>query len=280
MVNSVAAQKGWTIFTADVSQAFLGGLTFEQAAQIKGEVQRQVQFKVPPGIVAVLKQLSGYEDYDPMTEVLNMLRCAFGVKDAPRLWQVVLFKALLQCGLKPLQSDEKLYIMYNDGEMQMILSSHVDDLKGAASEEARAKLIKALEYEFGKLKANVGNFECVGIMHQQDPTTKEIWTHQMHYIQQLIEIDEDEISFANDEELVSDKMHTLFMSLVGGMAWLTLTCPCICIYAVFLQRCNKAFTVGHVKSANRLLRWMKKNKAKLGVKFNKLRGPLETYGHI
>ena len=106
VVNSVAAQKGWTIFTADVSQAFLRGLTFEQAAQIKGEVQRQVQFEVPPRSVAVLKQLSGYEDYDPMTEVLNMLRCGFGLKDAPRLWQVVLVKALLQCGLKPLQSDE------------------------------------------------------------------------------------------------------------------------------------------------------------------------------
>ena len=36
LVNSVAAQHGWTLFTADVSQAFLRGLTFEQAAKLKG----------------------------------------------------------------------------------------------------------------------------------------------------------------------------------------------------------------------------------------------------
>ena len=33
LVNSVAAQHRWPLFTADVSQAFLRGLTFEQAAQ-------------------------------------------------------------------------------------------------------------------------------------------------------------------------------------------------------------------------------------------------------
>ena len=49
LVNSVAAQQGWTLFTADVSQAFLRGLTFEQAAKMKDEVQRDVQFTVPPG---------------------------------------------------------------------------------------------------------------------------------------------------------------------------------------------------------------------------------------
>ena len=60
MVNSVAAQYGWPLFTADVSQAFLRGLTFEQAAQLKDEVQRDVQFTVPPGSVNILKKLPGY----------------------------------------------------------------------------------------------------------------------------------------------------------------------------------------------------------------------------
>ncbi len=33
IVNSVAVQRGWQLFTADVSQAFLRGLTFKEAAQ-------------------------------------------------------------------------------------------------------------------------------------------------------------------------------------------------------------------------------------------------------
>ena len=55
LVNSVAAQYKWPLFTADVSQAFLRGLTFEQAAQLKDEVHRDVQFTVPPGSVNILK---------------------------------------------------------------------------------------------------------------------------------------------------------------------------------------------------------------------------------
>ena len=50
------------MFIADVSQAFLRGLTFEQAAQLKDEVHRDVQFTVPPGSVSMLKRLPGYQD--------------------------------------------------------------------------------------------------------------------------------------------------------------------------------------------------------------------------
>ena len=57
LVNSVAAQQGWALLTADVSQAFLRGLTLEQAANTKDEVQRDVQFTVPPGSVPILQQL-------------------------------------------------------------------------------------------------------------------------------------------------------------------------------------------------------------------------------
>jgi len=83
LVNSVAAQHGWPLFTADVSQAFLRGLTFDQAAQLKDEVHRDVQFTVPPGSVNILKRLPGYQDFNPLTEVLRMLRCGFGVKICP-----------------------------------------------------------------------------------------------------------------------------------------------------------------------------------------------------
>ena len=35
VINSVAVQKGWSIFSADVSQAFLRGLSFDEAAKRK-----------------------------------------------------------------------------------------------------------------------------------------------------------------------------------------------------------------------------------------------------
>ena len=98
-MNSEAVQHGWTIFTADVSQAFLRGMTFQEAAKLQGESQRDVQFVVPPGSVPLLQQLPGFSDFDASIEVLQMLRCGFGLKDAPRLWQKALNTVLLDAGL-------------------------------------------------------------------------------------------------------------------------------------------------------------------------------------
>ena len=66
----------------------------------------------------------------------------------------------------------------------------------------------------------------------------------------------------------------MFMSLVGALAWLVLTMPAICVYVAYLQRHTKAPTLGHVRRGNRLLRWIRRNKARLGVWFRKLQGPL------
>ena len=57
-----SGRRVWPLFTVDVSQAFLRGLTFEQAAQLKDEVRRDVQFTVPPGSWHILLQLPGFED--------------------------------------------------------------------------------------------------------------------------------------------------------------------------------------------------------------------------
>ena len=67
----------------------------------------------------------------------------------------------------------------------MILELNVDDLKGAGEEAYRLRLIKALEAKFEKLKVKLQTFECIGVMHEQDPRTKGIWAPQQHYVPQL-----------------------------------------------------------------------------------------------
>ena len=95
----MVAQNRREIFIADVSQAFLSGFTFEQTAQMKDEVRREVQFTVPPGSVDMLKKLPGFENFNAMLEVLRLLRCGFGLKDAPRLWNKLLTEELKKIGL-------------------------------------------------------------------------------------------------------------------------------------------------------------------------------------
>ena len=111
-------------------------------------------------------------------------------------------------------------------------------------------------------------------MHEQNPQTFEAWTHQQHYVPQINEIPVDTKAMVPDEQLADDDMKHLFMSLVGAMTWLILTMPAICIYVAYLQRQTQSPTLGHVRRANRLLRWIRSNKQRLGVWFRRLRPPL------
>ena len=91
---------------------------------------------------------------------------------------------------------------------------------------------------------------------------------------QIKEIPCDLKALVSNETLADEDMTALFMSLVGALAWLVLTMPAICVYVAYLQRHTKAPTLGHVRRGNRLLRWIRRNKTRLGVWFRKLQGPL------
>ena len=273
LVNMMCAQKRWTLFSADISQAFLRGLTFEQIEQMEGEIHREVQMTLPPGSVQVLRQIEGYEDFNEVTEVLRMLRGGFGLKDAPRLWQKMLQMVLERTGVVSLTIEAKLYVLRKDGQIRLVMSSHVDDLKGGGDDETRTLILTCLEKEFGKLKVQYGTFECIGIMHEQDKDTKEIWTHQRHYIPQLKAIPEEAYCTAKPEDLVSEVTHASFRSLLGGIAWLTLTMLPICIYVASLQRKSQGPTVKDIKECNRLLRWIRLHAKEMGIRFIHLPEP-------
>ena len=238
----------------------------------------------------MLRQLPGFENFNALLEVLRLLRCGFGLKDAPRLWNKLLKEELKKIGLRPLQSDPELYVWHvseptrrptsgasapaGAGRLVLIISTHVDDLKGAGEEKYRQIFLKTLEARFGALKIKQRCFECVGVMHEHDPKTFEIWTHQGHYVPQIKEIPCDLKALVSDETPADEDMTAMFMSLVGALAWLVLTMPAICVYVAYLQRHTKAPTLGHVRRGNRLLRWIRRNKTRLGVWFRKLQGPL------
>ena len=276
IVNFMVVQKQWRLFSADVGQAFLRGLSFKQIQEMDGEVHRDVQFTVPPGSVPILQTLTGYEDFDPINEVLAMLRAGFGLKDAPRLWQKKLQQVLEKIGCRSLCADSKLYILIQNGKLVLIMSSHVDDLKGGGTQEARELVLGELMKMFdGELKIQLDKFECLGIMHEQCPKTLEIWTHQQHYVQQLKPINVDAYVMADLQSEVSDQTRQSFQSLLGGVAWMTQTCIAICIYVAYLQRKGKAPTVKDVRSLNRLLGWIKRMGTKLGIRYRRLVGPIK-----
>ena len=101
-----------------------------------------------------------------------MVKGGFGLKDAPRMWREKLHKLLVDFGMKALQSDRSIYCLWTQDKddiysLVVILSTHVDDLKGGGEEEYVNRLIKHLEGHFGKGKTDYKNFEHCGVVHAQ-----------------------------------------------------------------------------------------------------------------
>lgn len=64
LLIAVAVQGGWSLRSADISKAFLHGLTFQELHEEGGEL-REVQITLPPGGEYLLRTIQGYNDYDP-----------------------------------------------------------------------------------------------------------------------------------------------------------------------------------------------------------------------
>ena len=146
----------------------------------------------------------------------------------------------------------------------------------AASQLRQSEPIRLLDVgSCGFLFGEAEGFQCTALdLCPQDPRTFEIWAHQGHDVPQMKETPCDLKALVSDDTPADEGMTAMFMSLVGALAWLVLTIPAICVYVAYLQRHTKAPTMGHVRRGNRLLRWIRRNKARLGVWFQKLRGPL------
>ena len=65
VVSVIATQMSWPLFLADVSTAFLQGLTFEELAKLNGGQVREVCFQPPANSAQYFKELKGMESYNP-----------------------------------------------------------------------------------------------------------------------------------------------------------------------------------------------------------------------
>ena len=99
---AISVQQGWPLKSADVSEAFLRGLSFEELHRSGVDKElREVQLLLPPGSLELIRSVPGLESFDPETEVLHLLKPGFGLKDAPRLWNLALKRVLQKVGLSP-----------------------------------------------------------------------------------------------------------------------------------------------------------------------------------
>eukprot|EP00973_Karenia_brevis_P060676 8438197-Karenia_brevis.AAC.1 len=97
----------------------------------------------------------------------------------------------------------------------MILSTHVDDLKGAARREMAEKLLKHLEDLVGRCSQEWKTFTHTGIEHEE--TQAGVYAHQGSYAKQLQPMSMEKLR-GKDADIEVDEHHqSLYMSLLGGV---------------------------------------------------------------
>ena len=71
-----------------------------------GEPIREVSFELPPGSLHMLKQVEGFSDFNPMTEVRHCDKPGAGLADAPRCVSMNVVNVTRgKCNLLPSSSD-------------------------------------------------------------------------------------------------------------------------------------------------------------------------------
>jgi hypothetical protein len=144
-----------------------------------------------------------------------------------------------------------------------MLAKHVDDLKIIGSKEIILWICKKLEEVFGPLKLIWNTFTNCGVRHIQDPSTKECSLDQIEYIAAFKPIVHAEITKESSDSLVSSDLQTLYMSLLGAVAFAVLTRMDAAVFVTALQRMSGKATALHVKRLNTLTRWLQKTPTKI-----------------
>ena len=246
VVCQVVAQMKWKLFSFDVSAAFLKGMTFEEVHKLQAEMEKQgidsepmsgesepkgsrpmrvVHLDLPKECLHLVKRLKGMESFNPIKHCLKMVKGGFGLKDAPRMWRLRLDAELKRCGLKACQADASIYCKHRWDQssgtwtLVLILSTHVDDLKGGGEEHEVQALVKQLSAAFGEGKLEYSKFEHCGVRHVQGEDFS-ITTTMDHYIDQLKPIVSSELKIKSNEDSCSAALAALYGTLLGGLHWL------------------------------------------------------------
>jgi hypothetical protein len=244
IVASTAAMRGWPIATADISKAFLQGVTYEELAALTGEPLREVNFTLPNGAVdavACLRKVPGFESFNPREHVLHNDKPGTGSVDAPRAFSIKLSQVTQSLDLQPTTTDEELVLKHNrqTGELEAVMSKHVDDLKITGSRETILEITSKLEKVFGKIKLEWHTFTNCGVRHIQDPKTMEVTLDQEEYIAALKPISTEGIKSKDPTSKLDTATEGLFRFLLGAAAFALLTRVDV---AVFMAPCE---TVKH-----------------------------------
>ena len=243
MILAIAARERWLVHHMDVKSAFLNG-----------ELTEEVYVQQPPGFTA-----AGHDG-----KVLRLRKALYGLRQAPRAWNVKLDTSLRELGFIKCSSEHGMYTR-GEAASRVVVGVYVDDLiiTGASRKE-----IGGFKVEMHRLfrMSDLGLLSYyLGIEVKQ--TDDAIILCQGAYAQKLL--DKARLAECNpcqtpmEARLKLSKVSgtpnvdaTLYRSLVGSLRYLVHTRPDISFAVGYVSRYMESPQQEHMGAVKHLLRYI------------------------
>ena len=111
-------------------------------------------------------------------------------------------------------AQEEIWRMTKLRELLIVVSTHVDDMKGTSKKAVAMNLLDHLLNTVGDCKIDFNNFAHTGVQHEHTPGVH--YSHQRPYISQLRPIDPQKMKGQEDEAKADPSLHADYMSLLGS----------------------------------------------------------------
>ena len=219
MFLTAAAHKGWFINKGDVKAAFLQGDVSEEPAGVKEEKAQGEHDESAKHLVCEpvpeLAQALGLEHW----QIVRLVKSAYGLVDAPRMWWRRLTTDLQGLGWKPCACEPCLLRLFNkEGDLIGLICFHVDDVlvAGAGAQfEQNFEQIQNL-YEWGSWESR-DFVQCGTRMRQND--SAEIFVDQAAYVLNIEPMVVDK-RWREDPDMELDaKAKTQLRAKIGELQW-------------------------------------------------------------
>ena len=199
---------------------------------------------------------------------IELLKGAYGLKDAPLLWNLKLVAVLVD-ELKLLRSahDGCDFYMVSEGLLVLVISLHVDDTFITGKNKYLRWIHTELEKRFGTVKCEKNEFKHFGIMVNRS-NIGDVVLDQTFYLELLkpIEIESASTGRRLLESPSSPSERTALKSLIGGMSWMSMTSPLAQAQASLLQHLGPEFSMSDLKAGNEALDQLRASYQPLRIK--------------
>ena len=235
---SVTAARGWKMHSMDVKGAFLQGK----------EIEREVIIRPPK---------------EAQTNKLwKLVKCAYGLADAPRCWYLKIREELLRLGASPSTLDNGIFL-FGESDLYGIIILYVDDIMWSGKEMKMKPIITQLKTVFLISHEDDDAFSYVGLQVSQEDDCS-ITVNQKTYADSVQTITLDSERMKSPHTTLSSDETTKLRKALGQLNWLSnMTRPDISFTVSKLSANVTSATIADIKEVNKLIKHVKETSSQL-----------------